>query len=290
MATSCPYYDPGTQNQSVKTDLAVTSFAGTFGVSANDSAILGGPLSATGGGGRSNCICSPGYLPDGNIIVGGLGNLITDNGSTGPTQSFIGGGTGNKVTGFASSIVGGETNTAISDKSFVGGGSHNNVYIASDCSFIGGGTTNSIGDSSVGGTSPAIFSFIGGGSGNCIDSVGSGSAYGTIGGGKDNCIFPGTSHSSIFSGDTNSVSGSCSSILGGSNNNDGGFAFVGMYGNTLTATKSPASYGVPSAFWVDSLVAPSIPLVTILTYPNLPVGALYITAAGGFGVQQVFVK
>ena len=86
----------------------------------------------------------------------------------------------------------------------------------------------------------------------------------------------------------NTVSGDYSAILGGSGNNDNGIPFTGMYGNGLVATA--AVPGAPSSFWVDTLVAPSIPLVNALGYIGLPAGALYITTAGGFGIQQVFVK
>ena len=64
-----------------------------------------------------------------------------------------------------------------------------------------------------------------------------------------------------------------------------------MYGNGLIATKDPALYGTPSAFWADSLVTPNIPVVNAVTYPGLPIGALYTTVAPGTGylASQVYV-
>ena len=113
------------------------------------------------------------------------------------------------------------------------------------------------------------------------------SSYGVIGGGQGNTIAAGTNHSSIFSGNGNTVAGSCSSILGGSGNSDGGFPFTGMYGNALIASVAPATLGVPSVMWVDELVVANIVFdPTGALYPSLPAGALYTNVAPGTGYLQ----
>ena len=125
-------------------------------------------------------------------------------------------------------------------------------------------------------------STIGGGNAHKINT---GSQYAFIGGGNAHSLTGNAS--AIVGGDTNTTGGNCSVILGGANNSDGGNDFTAVFGNGLTASAVP---GVPSALWVDTLVAPNIPLVTFAGYSALPTGALYITTSGGFGVQQVFVR
>ena len=117
--------------------------------------------------------------------------------------------------------------------SFIGGGDSNTINPSSDCSFISGGSGNNIG-ALTGAGFGVIFGGIGGGGGNCIDDTSAPTSYGIIGGGQANCICAGTNHSSIFSGNGNIVSGSCSSILGGSGNSDGGFNYVGIFGQAIT--------------------------------------------------------
>ena len=46
--------------------------------------------------------------------------------------------------------------------------------------------------------------------------------------------------------------GSCSSILGGSGNNDGGFNYVGIFGQGITGV-------IPNAFHGENFVAQNIP-------------------------------
>jgi len=269
------------------------------------------------GGGSSNCISSTSSFIGGggdnciefwaiSSFIGGGGGHHIYAPVSGCEANFIGGGGGHNITGAYSTIVGGSCNGTEGGCTFIGGGWNNIIGIHSDLSNISGGGANSITFStysfigggcqnviySVGiGACDMCFNFIGGGGQNCIVSNTSASAnYAAIGGGEQNTVCANTNHASIFGGINNCVAGSCSSILGGSGNSDGGFSFIGMYGNGLVATKAPSAYGVPSAFWVDTLVAPSIPLVTPLTYANLPTGALYITTSGGYGIQQVFVK
>ena len=99
------------------------------------------------------------------------------------------------------------------------------------------------------------------GSDNFINNTGFATTYGVIGGGQGNCIFPGTNHSSIFSGNGNCVSGSCSSILGGSGNSDGGFNYVGIFGQNVTGV-------IPNAFHAENFVGQNMPLYTgTLPYP-----------------------
>lgn len=139
------------------------------------------------------------------------------------------------------------------------------------------------------GTCGFTYSFIGGGTRNSIDDAAAATSFGVVGGGQANTICAGTNHSSIFSGNGNIVSGSCSSILGGSGNNDNGFPYTGMYGNGLIAAAVP---GAPSSFWVDTLVAPNIPVVNAITFIGLPFGALYTNVAAGapFLGRPIYVK
>jgi hypothetical protein len=91
----------------------------------------------------------------------------------------------------------------------------------------------------------------------------------------------------------NCVTGNWSAVLGGQGNFDGGYNFIGMYGNGLVATQAPSSYNVPSAFWADSVVTPNIPVVDSSTYSLLPDGALYTnvpTSGSGYLTRPVYVK
>ncbi len=229
------------------------------------------------GGGKTNCIFGAfSFIGDGeqntiqsgiggvlySAIVGGDQNTISDDGILPAASSFIGGGQSNNVFGQLASVVGGSGNSAHGQLSFIGGGIANNVFINSNSSGVVSGCQNSIGNI-LGTGLGAANSFIGGGGNNCIDDAGSTTGWATIGGGAGNCIFPGTNHSSIFGGSGNFVSGSCSAILGGANNSDGGFPNTAVFGNTLVATQDPATMGfagIPSAFWVDDLVAANIPM------------------------------
>ena len=79
----------------------------------------------------------------------------------------------------------------------------------------------------------------------------------------------------IGGGQGNTITGSYSAIVGGKGNDEGGMGFTGMYGNGLIATVSPTTMGVPSAFWVDELVVPNIPVIlTPGGLSSLPFGAL----------------
>src|SRR6185312_2812354 len=189
-------------------------------------------------------------------------------------NGFIGGGQCNGVFRDLAAVVGGCQNSAHSCMSFIGGGGVNNIFIKSDCSFLGGGSLNGIGDSSVSPVNFATESFLGGGSMNCIDAVGANTKFGVIGGGQSNKVCAGTNHSSIFSGKGNTVSGSCSSILGGSGNSDGGFGYVGIFGQGITAP-------LPNTFYTNCLNACSTPLYI---FGGFPTGTIsYFPAPGGLG-------
>jgi hypothetical protein len=170
---------------------------------------------------------------------------------------------------------------------------HKFEYAAHSAGRVGNGLSNIIG-STAPANPTADYSFIGGGSNNHIDATGAATTYGVIGGGQNNMVAAGTNHSSIFGGNGNSVSGSCSAIFGGTGNSDGGFANIGIFGSGLTATVDPATYGVPSALWTDSLVMSNIPVDTtgFGVFLSLPQGALYTNTPLGSGYlsSQVYIK
>ncbi len=221
-------------------------------------------------GGTAHCVAS-----SGSFIGGGNTNII----NAGTGNSFIGGGNDNTISeGNNNTIAGGEFNDVFYKHNFVGGGSTNligatgiptsynvigggltNRIHTNEYNFIGSGNANRIG--SVGG-SGARANVIGGGDTNVIDDTGTATSYGLIGGGQGNTVAAGTNHSGIFGGNGNTVSGSCSVVLGGLNNSDGGYPNTAVFGNTLVATQDPATMGpgLPSAFWVDNLVAANIPI------------------------------
>jgi hypothetical protein len=190
-----------------------------------------------------------------------------------------------------SGIVSGEDNhIATGSWSIIGGGSDNFIDTDTNHSFIGGGHQNAINHGNVN-------SVIGGGNNNIINATPAiASPLGVIGGGQNNLIAPGVLSGAILGGDANNISGSFSAVLGGQNNNDGGFPFTGMYGNGLIATVGTGATGAPSNFWVDELIAANIPVDTTPggtgIYALLPVGALYTTGPIGspFLGRPVFVK
>ena len=287
-----------------------TVAGGTFNYSYGDHAFIGGGHGnevqgnfGTIGGGGNNGVAGA-Y----SVIGGGCGNSVQTFSTLALMSGIFSGQANCVLEGNCSSILGGEGNVvSYTDYGFVGGGYRNSIIQNSFASAIVGGCCNYVGNPLLTGGCSAAFSFIGGGYCNCIDTdTVNTSSFNTIGAGQENYISPNVNHSSIFGGFSNSISGNCSVIAGGTGNNlsgdcsaifggigndDGGFFNVGIFGNGLAANCDPSSYGVPSAFWTDSIVAPSIPLVTPLTYPGLPIGALYIThPRTGFGSSQVFLK
>ena len=269
------------------------------------SSIVGGQDHTAGGrnsfigGGHMNLINSAAGIPPtrNSAIAGGTNNSITDDGVTAAQESFIGGGNNNNIFSALSSIVGGVGQSVSSPYSFIGGGDSNFIGINSDCSFIGGGNCNCIQglSSFIGGggwfDGVAIishgncvcgdFGFIGGGSDNFIDSTGSFNTYGVIGGGQINCIFPGTNHSSILNGYQNQVSGSCSAILGGSGNSDGGFNWAGVFGCNVMGVAA-------CAFHSNTFVAQNMYNATG-GLPLPPTGTLYYCVTG-LGQCTVYIS
>ena len=97
-----------------------------------------------------------------------------------------------------------------------------------------------------------------------------------IGGGCCNYIASGTNFSSIFSGLNNCLSGSCSSILGGSGNCDNGIKYAGIFGCNITAVAN-------CAFHANNFVAQDMYCVaagTILP-PLIPPGTFYYMCCVG---------
>jgi hypothetical protein len=79
--------------------------------------------------------------------------------------------------------------------------------------------------------------------------------WNVIGGGDKNCIYNGANYASVLGGGSNHVSGSFSSILGGSGNSDGGFNYVGVFGESVTGV-------APNTFHVECLNACATPIYT----------------------------
>jgi len=253
------------------------------------------------GGGNGNLVCSTLSNVNCSSIVGGEANLISDNSVVTADFSFIGGGSGNNVLGVNSFIGSGGCNIAAGAYSFVGGGggaaAANGNAANGDLSFVGGGITN---------IAACTGSFIGGGAGNCVAGEQS-----FVGGGQQNCVTSslGAVNCSVIVGGfgnlvcddgvnpvvasfigggvQNKVCGSCSAILGGAGNSDGGFPYTGIFGVGITASAIPSGSG---AMWVNELVVPSIPMGT-LTPPGPPVGypswSLYWLPSGV--LKQVYV-
>jgi hypothetical protein len=210
-------------------------------ITANHSVIGGGQGNRVSGnfsfigGGRGNCIPNNMY---GATIGGGCLNLASYDATIGGglgnralgDKSFVGAGWQNFAPGNISSVAGGCGNYACSVGSSIAGGFFNAIgssVALSDYSFIGGGSNNSVGDGSVaflgcsviaGGFNNKIVSsiasyastiggghcnricsagcsIIGGGCQNCICS-----SFSTIGGGDCNCICASAPHSYIAGG------------------------------------------------------------------------------------------
>jgi hypothetical protein len=137
----------------------------------NGAFVGGGTYNVAGGGvsfvgaGTGNQACD-GF----SGIVAGEDNAVS--GTTGPFNSFIGGGEENIVTGsdLDSAIVAGNTNTVSNDESAIVGGHLNTV--SSEYGFIGGGNTNTVSGSAA---------VIAGGQGSYAEGE-----YATVPGGYDN--------------------------------------------------------------------------------------------------------
>ena len=227
------------------------------GAQTDNGVIVGGSSNCIGSGTTSSSIVNGGQNRiDGcyATILGGQLNIIDNT----TTFAIIGGGTYNciSVGTDRSSILNGYNNCIASNGSFIGGGQTNAINIISDCSFINSGQCNNIG---------------------ALGAIGLGSAFSGIGGGQNNCIDDTAApvlHSGIFGGFGNTVFGSCSSILGGSGNSDGGFNYVGIFGQNVIGV-------TPNAFHAENYVAQSMP-----TSPGAP-GTFYKTTIGAITVVAI---
>ena len=225
-------------NNGVANDSLFSTISGGTGNSINlnstNSTISGGEINTIGtfswrstvAGGSRNTIDGSHH----SVISGGARNSIYGLAGSQSSGYFIGGGSGNGVTGTAqySSVVGGLGNTAGSAYSAILGGQFNQIREQSENSVIAGGFRNKIGDGSV-----ARGSFIGGGYNNLIDSSpaqpsssivivgGSGNYVGGrldgafIGGGLSNVA---GEHAFVGGGISNSAGSPYTAIVGGTGN------------------------------------------------------------------------
>ncbi len=248
-------------------------------------------MSVVAGGANNNASALHGAIVAGNAnTVCGLNGFI---GAGGNNTIFMNGGGGAIVAG-ANNCIGTTGGSVSVGRHFIGAGELNLIDDGSTCSFIGGGFSNYIigNGSFIGGGGwldagpPPVyhgnsicgdFSFIGGGSDNFIDNTGAATSYAVIGGGQNNCVFPGTNHSSIFSGNGNCVADSCSSILGGANNTiPAGFPNAHIVGSGIVL--NAGTVGNPNSLHVNGLWANGIP-----AYPTgypYPVGTVFSAPIG----------
>jgi hypothetical protein len=111
-------------------------------------------------------------------------------------------------------------------------------------------------------------------------------AHSFVGGGCDNVVDGACS--SILGGYKNYVAGDCSVILGGANNNDMGMAYVGIFGNGITAVAAN-TFHVENA-WANGnvcVIGQCVTIPNIQPLPTGPSGTLYYMLVGG--LKQVFV-
>ncbi len=200
MATINTFCDPGTINQTLRVD--GTNIAGSL--TGACSAILGGPLSATGTHTNAS---------DLSVIVNGFENVINTFGAGPGAGNFIGNGCCNTLAGEYSAIVNGRLNNVCGVHSGINNGYGN--HILGDNSFVGSGTPNEVG-SFVSGIAVGCASIVGGYNNGITDNGTTGANLSFIGGGSDNYVL-GIS-SSIVGGAANQINGICSNIGGGQEN------------------------------------------------------------------------
>ena len=184
-------------------------------VGANNSNVAGGAYSVVVGG-ELNQACD-----QFSAVVGGYQNAVSTTPSGG-ADGFIGGGTGNGLTGNDgnSAIVGGTDNGVTGPNSFIGGGAYNTV--STNFGVVAGGESNTVSGST---------SAVGGGANNAISTQ-----YSFIGGGSGNTITTNGYYAAIASGASNNVSALYSFIGGGIQNTvsgEGGYIAAGGY-NTVS--------------------------------------------------------
>jgi hypothetical protein len=201
----------------VQTNAIESTIGGGFGntISGSWSGIAGGTHHTIGsadgfiGGGWNNTIQT--FAPY-SAIAGGLFNSIGTNGG----ESFIGGGDDNIIGpdgggggGSYSMIGGGFDNTIDEEASFIGGGQGNFIQGFADHSVIGGGESNQI----AGSFSLPVYGVIAGGENNTMQTN---SSYAVIGGGENNIAS--NSDATVVGGAQNTASGNYSTVAGGVNN------------------------------------------------------------------------
>jgi hypothetical protein len=193
-------------------------------------------------GGGSNFVCD-----DYGGVGAGQNNQVSSNGSDTGQNSFIAGGTGNKITAEADFIGAGSGNQISGNDSAIAGGYQNNITSTPD-GFIGGGETNVL--------NTVEYANIGGGYDNTISGYGNsqlqngGGYFGTIGGGAKNVISPlaasGGAYGTIGGGLGNTLNGEYAVIGGGSTNVASGYlaTIPGGYRNVAAGeTSFAAGYG-----------------------------------------------
>ena len=233
-------------NNGVANDSLFSTISGGTGntVSTNSTnvTISGGELNTIGtlswrstvAGGSRNTIDGSHH----SVISGGARNSIYGLAGSQSSGYFIGGGSGNGVTGTAqySSVVGGLGNTAGSAYSAILGGQFNRIRGTSSNSIIAGGFSNRIGDADQSFLS-GIGSFIGGGHNNFIDlSAAEASSGIVIVGGSGNYV-GGRTPGAFVGGGLSNRAGSYSFVGGGIANSAGSTygVVVGGTGNSLLA-------------------------------------------------------
>jgi hypothetical protein len=164
--------------------------------------------------------------------------------SASAVQSFIGSGSLNAITGTESAIVCGSAHLVASDRSFVGGGTNNDITSGSDNSSVVGGQNNNI--TSTGATHSAILG------GQTNDISGSGATHSLILGGQANTISSAAgTHSIIVGGEDNSIGGTTGdhSFIGAGqfNSNSGDFSFIGAGGGASVFAGNTIADGVSTA-------------------------------------------
>jgi hypothetical protein len=253
-------------NNSVANDSSFSTISGgtgnTVSTNSTNATISGGELNTIGtlswrstvAGGSRNRIDGSHH----SVISGGSRNSIFGVAGSASSGYFIGGGSGNGVTGTAqySSVVGGLGNTAGSPYSAILGGQFNQIRENSTNSVIGGGFRNRIGDGQI-----AAGSFIGGGYNNVIDSsLAQPSSSIVIAGGSGNYVGGRVDGVFVGGGLSNQGGGSYSFVGGGIANSAGLYGVVvGGTGNSLLSASYSAIVGGRAnsigSFLVDSTYA-----------------------------------
>jgi hypothetical protein len=238
--TGAPNVIGGYSGNYVTNGVGLTIAGGTINAIDHENSWPEGPVDySTIGGGASNSVTTGPY----STITGGCGNQIVPASSGWLTSySSIGGGSGNTIRSGASSIGGGLGNL-INDAAWgatIGGGISNYIFFTISGATISGGLGNS---------NYARSGTIAGGAGNTINAnndFGESSDGATIGGGLGNFIDQLSSGSTIAGGDNNVVEGAgqqffCGTVGGGQSNQVSG-AFSTIPGGTCNKINLGSPY------------------------------------------------